>query len=96
MLLWTLIRVQRAIRKHRIRAILCGQIHDSGLSIVHKNSIYTYAKKVKEIVDSMFDHFDWMIVPMEIEIEMSALGQDGGNFAEMTEYSLREIQLMYG
>ena len=92
MLLWTLIRVSRVIKKKKIKSELCGQIHDSGLSIVHKDHVYKYAKEVKKIVDSMYHTFDWMKVPMEIEIEVSEVK---GNFSEMTEYSMKELKEKY-
>ena len=31
---------------------------------------------------------------MEIETELSLLKEDGGNFAEMTEYSMKQIRKM--
>jgi hypothetical protein len=88
-LLWSLIRVQRTIKKRKLDVKLCGQIHDSGLSIVHKSCVYQYAKEVTKIVTSLYSEFSWMEIPMEIEIEISEVG---GNFAEMTEYSLEELK----
>ena len=85
LLVYTLILVDKFIRKNKLRTKLIGQIHDSILADVHKDELSFYLKGVNDIVSGLKDKFSWLIVPMEIEAEISRLREDGGNFSEMKE-----------
>ena len=95
LLLYTLILVEKFILKHKLRAKLIGQIHDSIVMNIHKDEIKFVVNGVNKIVKSLKDRFKWLIVPMEIEVELSELREDGGNFAEMKEYSIEQINQLY-
>ena len=77
--------IDKFIRKNKLRTKIIGQIHDSVIADVHKDELEFYLKNVRRIVSSLKDRFKWLIVPMEIEVEISRLREDGGNFAEMKE-----------
>lgn len=85
LLLYTLIQVDKFIKKHKLRTKLIGQIHDSVIADVHKEELNFYLKGVHDIVSGLQNKFSWLTVPMEIEAEISQLKEDGGNFAEMKE-----------
>lgn len=92
LLVYTLIEVNKFIKKNKLKTRVIGQVHDSILANIPKNEIEIYTKGVSNIVKGLKDHFDWLIIPMEIEIELSKLRENGGNFAELREYTLKEIQ----
>ncbi len=85
LLVYTLIQVQKFIDKHGLKTKIIGQIHDSIISDVPENEVKFYHAGVNKIVKGLMAKFDWLIIPMEIEAEVSKLQEDGGNFSEMRE-----------
>lgn len=94
LLVYTLNEVAKFIQKNKLRTKLIGQIHDSIISDIDNDELSFYVHGVNNIVEDLQNRFKWLIVPMEIETELSQLREDGGNFAEMTEYSMEEIDKM--
>lgn len=75
-LLWTLIQLNRALRKYRMRSRAVGQIHDSILGDVFEPELRDYLCIVEEIVSvKLRKHFDWIVVPMVIEFEICPPGK---------------------
>lgn len=93
LLVYTLIQVERFIKRHKLRTKLIGQIHDSIIADVHKDEVQFYLKGVNDIVADLSNKFKWLIVPMEIEAEVSQLREDGGNFSEMREVNPLNVKL---
>lgn len=70
-LLWTIIRLQKWIKKNRMKTLLVGQIHDSVEADVPPDELKDYLGKVKEIVTvDLPKTWPWIIVPLEIEAEV--------------------------
>lgn len=70
-LLWTLIQVQRKLKKYNLRSRVVGQIHDSLIGDVPVNELRDYLEIVQEIVSNdLRKHYTWLIVPLEIECEI--------------------------
>ncbi|MDP8268190.1 MAG: DNA polymerase [Candidatus Tenebribacter davisii] len=92
LLLFTLNEIAKFIRKNKLRTKLIGQVHDSVLSDIHKDETEFYVEGVSNIVSDLQNRFEWLVVPMEIETELSELKEDGGNFAEMAEMSMDQIK----
>jgi len=95
LLVYTLSQVEKFIKKHKLRSKMVGQIHDSIILDARKDEISFLVNGINTIVQGLQDKFDWLMVPMEIEVELSKLKEDGGSFAEMNEYSIAEINKMY-
>lgn len=72
-LLWTLIQVNRKLRKHRMKAMIVGQIHDSLIGDVPVRELRDYLEIVEEAATvKLRKHYaDWLIVPLEIEYEIT-------------------------
>lgn len=69
-LLWALIRMQRAIKKYKMKSLLVGQIHDCVLGDVPENEDAQFCEMAQDImVDKLMKAWKWLIVPLEIEIE---------------------------
>lgn len=71
-LLWVLNRLDRWIRKHKLRSRIGGQIHDSIYSHVHPKEKDDYVAKVQELISvDLPKAWPWLIVPMAGEVEGS-------------------------
>lgn len=75
-LLWSLIQMDRIIQKKSWKSRLIGQIHDSMIFDVHPDELVDLlrtAKKVCEVL--LLKHWEWIIVPMTIDIEVCGVDQ---------------------
>lgn len=73
--LWTTIRVQRWLTKNRMRSKLINTIHDSLIGDIHKRELEDYIAKVVEIVKvDLPRHWDWIITPLMVEVDVAPLG----------------------
>lgn len=71
-LLWTLIQVNRAIRKYKMKSRIVMQIHDSIVGDVRVNELRDYEEIIEETVKvKLREHYKWMAVPLEIENELA-------------------------
>lgn len=74
-LLWTLIQVNKALRKYKMRSKIVGQIHDSLIGDVREEELRDYLELIEEtVVDRIRKHWRWLIVPLEIEYEVVPRG----------------------
>lgn len=80
-LLWALVQmVLYELRKRKMRTKIVGQIHDSLVAVVPQSELHDYLRLCKEVmVDRLMEVWDWIIVPLEIEAEVSP---PGGSWAE--------------
>jgi len=91
-LVYTLIQVIKFIKKHGLRTKLIGQVHDSVIADVPVDELSTYLTGVNGIVEGLKNKFDWLLVPMEIEAEISRVREEGGNFSELKAVNLNNIK----
>ena len=71
-LLWSLIQLNNWLVNHNKKTKLIGQIHDSILADVHKSELKGFLKLAKRIMTvEVRKHWDWIIVPLEVEAEAS-------------------------
>lgn len=86
-LLWSLIQVQRWLNKNKMKTKIVGQIHDSIVADVHESELEDYLAYCKQVIThDLPNHWKWIIVPIEVEADIS---QVGGNWSEMTEVSMK-------
>jgi DNA polymerase I len=74
-LLWVLIRLQRWLRKNKMKTLVVGQIHDSIVLDAHPDEldeVLAYAKKLFTV--KLPAAWDWLIVPIEVEAEVAPPG----------------------
>jgi DNA polymerase I-like protein with 3'-5' exonuclease and polymerase domains len=72
-LLWSLIQLQKELKGRR--SVLVGQIHDSIVADVHVSELDWFLKTAKVVMtERLLDHWDWIIVPMEVEAEVCPEG----------------------
>ena len=71
-LLWSLIQVNRLLIKYKMRSMIVGQIHDSLIGDVHIDELKDYLEIVEQVTTvDLRKHYDWLIVPLEIEYEIA-------------------------
>lgn len=74
-LLWCLIRIQKELKRRKMRSKLLGQIHDSIVGDVHHRERDDYLQICKRIMtEELLKHWKWIIVPLAIEAEVAPLG----------------------
>jgi DNA polymerase-1 len=84
-LLWSFIQLDKFLRKKGYETRLVGQIHDAIVLDVPPAELKTVAKLLRFImVKKLREHWDWIIVPLDIEIDVS---EAGGSWNEMTPYN---------
>ncbi len=74
-LLWSLIQINRALRKYNMKSMVVGQIHDSLIGDVRIDELSDYLCLVEEVTTvKLRKHYDWLVVPLEIEYEICPPG----------------------
>jgi DNA polymerase I-like protein with 3'-5' exonuclease and polymerase domains len=85
-LLFTLIRLQRWLLKHKMKSKIIGQIHDSMLLDLYPPEIKDVLARVKHIVSYILPkEWDWIIVPLNVEMELAPID---GSWWEKGNYEL--------
>ena len=84
-LLWALIRlVLLELPKRKMKTLIVGQIHDSIVADVPDNEIQEFLSLANYVMTKMIRKaFKWLIVPLEIEAEVSPID---GSWAEKKEW----------
>ena len=71
-LLWSLITLQREIKRRGMGAKITGQIHDSIVADVPLGEVDTYLTLTREITTQRLrEAWDWITVPFEVEAEVA-------------------------
>jgi len=82
-LLWTLIQVNRILRKERMESMVVGQIHDSLVGDVKTTELKKYMRIVDHVVTvGLPRHYPFLVVPPQIEY---AVAPPGGNWYQKEE-----------
>lgn len=88
-LLWSLIRVNRLLRKYKMRSKIVGQIHDSIIGDVKIKELRDYLEIVEQVTTvDVVNHFKWLIIPLVIEYEIAP--------SEGSWYDKREVHFEKG
>jgi DNA polymerase-1 len=75
-LLWSLIRVQKLLRKYNMKSLIIGQIHDSMIMDVLVREMKDVMEIVKQVtMVDLAKHWSWICVPLRIEAEASPPGK---------------------
>lgn len=73
--LWLLIQLDRWLVKNNMKSKIVGTIHDSTIMDVHQSELRdVYTKIMRIVTHDLPKHWDWIIVPMRVEIEEAPLG----------------------
>lgn len=85
-LLWSLIRICKIAQREHWRSKVIGQIHDSIiLDVCSDEYVYVIDSVRRVMTQDIKKYWDWIVVPLIIEIEASDID---GNWANMKEIDL--------
>lgn len=72
-LLWSLIQINRRLRKYKMKSLIVGQIHDSLVGDIRIDELKDYLEIVEQVTKTeLREHYkEWLIVPLETECEIS-------------------------
>lgn len=74
-LLWSLIQLNNELSLQQMRAVIVGQIHDSIVADVPLNELQYFIALAKEIMtERLLDHWKWINVPIDVEVEAAPVG----------------------
>jgi len=80
-LLWSLIQLDKWLRRKRMKTVICGHIHDAIIFDMDQGELWAVVEKTKQVMcQDIREHWPWIIVPLAVEGEWSAVD---GNWAEM-------------
>ena len=75
-LLWSLIRVNNILKKQKMDSYICGQIHDSLVLDVNPEEYEKVIRIIKKVMTKdLLKAYKWIIVPFEIDIEVSPMNE---------------------
>lgn len=85
-LLWSLIELNKRMRKRKMRSRIVGQIHDSIIGDVHESERDDYLQMIKRITTVELPKvWKWINVPLTIEAEVAPVG---ASWYEKEEYKI--------
>ncbi len=71
-LLWSMIRLNRWLKKNKMRTMIIGQVHDSMLLDIHPAELQIVLQKARQIMtEDIVKAWPWLIVPLGIEADVS-------------------------
>lgn len=74
LLLWSLIQLVKWTRKNKTKTKIVGEIHDSIIADVHESELDDFLAIAQEIMTQKTrEHFEWVVVPLAVEAEMSEI-----------------------
>lgn len=72
LLLWSLIELNKWLKKNKMRSKIIGTIHDSIEMDVHEDEFDDVIAMAHRIMTKMIrEHWKWIVVPLDIEVEVS-------------------------
>ncbi len=85
-LLWSLIRIQKLLKKYKMKSLIVGQIHDSIVADIYKKELKDYLEIAKQVMTiDVRKHWKWIIVPLSIEAEVAPVN---GNWFQKKEIKI--------
>lgn len=75
-LLWSLVKIEKWLRKNKMKTRIIAEIHDSIVFEFYIPEIEKVLKKCKQIMcEDIREHWKWIIVPLTIEAEIAPEGK---------------------
>ena len=75
-LLWCITRINKLLRKYKMKTKLIGQIHDSVIGDVLHRELKDYIEIAHQVMTiDLRKHWSWIIVPMDVDAEVSPMGR---------------------
>jgi len=85
-LLWSLIQLGRELKRHKMKTLIVGQIHDSILADVPEEELNDFLILANDVMTKqLIKKWKWINVPLEIEAEVCPIG---GSWADKEEMEI--------
>ncbi len=85
-LLWSLIRINKLLKKYKMKSVVTGQIHDSIVGDIHKKELKDYLEMAKQVMTiDVRKHWDWIMVPLKVEADVAPVG---GTWYDKEEFKI--------
>lgn len=85
-LLWSLTKIVKWLKKSKMRTKIVGQIHDSLVPDIYEPEMEDFLGKALEVMtEDIRRHWDWIIVPLTVEVDVCPLG---GNWYQKEKVKL--------
>jgi DNA polymerase I len=87
-LLWSLIEIDKEIRRRGMKTLLVGQVHDSLLADVPDGEVQEYLDLSQEVMSERLPkHWSWINVPIDTEVDVTPVG---GSWLDKAEWVRRD------
>jgi DNA polymerase-1 len=94
-LLWSLIKIQKILRKRGMKTKLVGQIHDCLIADVPIDEVDDYTRIVHHVVEVLLrEHYKWIIVPLVVETKIAPPGKTWFQQKEV-KVDIHQDQIIY-
>ena len=94
MLLDILNHVTSALEHYKMKTKICGQIHDEVVANVHYTELIQYHEIFDAAVARVNAKYDWIVLPFEVEAQISKKHEDGGSMAEVFEVNMNDVKAL--
>lgn len=75
-LLWSLVQLQKWLVANEMKTRIIGQIHDSIVLNFAADELHTVLRKARKVMrEDIRKHWEWIVVPMDIEAEVAPIGR---------------------
>lgn len=72
LLLWSLIEINKKLKKYKMNSRIIGQIHDSIVSDVYRKELDDYIEMSVDVMTRQVRRrWDWIVTPLEVEAEIA-------------------------
>jgi DNA polymerase-1 len=86
-LLWSIIELNNIFKAKEYKSYISGQIHDSIFMYIHPDEINVILPLVRYIMtEKIREHWKWIFVPLDIDIEISPLNKSWYHKKEVGKY----------
>lgn len=74
-LLWSLVKIQKWLRKNKMKTKIVGEIHDSLVADIYPPELDIFLAKCKQVMTvDLPEHWKWINVPIDVEAELAPRG----------------------
>ncbi len=75
-LLWSLIRIQKLLKKYKMKSLIIGQIHDSIVGDIYRKELRNYLEICRQVMTiDIRKYWKWINIPLKIEAEVAPIGK---------------------
>lgn len=83
---WSIIEIQKELKKRKMKTRIVGQIHDCMLAEIWKPELQDFLDLCKEVMTIRLPKaWDWIIVPLEVEVDIVEEGKSWNDKSQFVQ-----------